>query len=295
MKPPLFEYFAPESVEEAVALRARHPASSVLAGGQSLIPALNFRLAAPDAVIDLRRIDELARIEVRDGEVRVGAMTRQRDFELHDGAYDANPLIRETLRLVAHAVVRNRGTVGGSMAHADPAAELPALLRCLDGSVTVRGRVGERVISARDLFLFHLTTSLGPDEILTEVRLPALGPRTGWSFQEVARRHGDYALAGVCCTVTVSDRGRCTHASLAACGVAATPVRLEESERVLIDSSLEDDAVGEAARLSRDAVTAADDVQASVEFRRDLLRTLVRRSVGTAMRRIQEDSDLGVV
>lgn len=261
MKPAPFRYVLPTSVEEAVRARTEYDDTVVLSGGQSLVPTLNFRLANPDAVIDLRRVPGLSGITVDDGWVRVGAMTRQRDLELHDAAATANPLLRETLGYVAHPVVRNRGTVGGSIAHADPAAELPCLLTALDGEVKVAGTEGSRTIPASELFEFIMTTSLAPDEIVTEVGFPVLPPSTGWSFVEFARRHGDFALAGVAVA-----GGR-----VAACGVASTPVRLTAVEEAV--------AAGES---PRDAAQLAD---ATGEYEKHLLVGLVERALTLASQR----------
>jgi carbon-monoxide dehydrogenase medium subunit len=261
MKPAPFAYHAPTSLEEALALKARLGAdASVLAGGQSLLPLLNMRLARPAALIDLNRVPELAYVRVDDGGVAVGAMTRHRTLERSAEAHAACPLLREALALVAHAIVRNRGTVGGSVAHADPAAELPAVLLALGGRVTARSVRGERTIAAADLFEFHFTTSLAPDEILTEVLFPGLGAGAGHAFLEISRRHGDYALAGAACVV------RDGSTRLAFCGVGPTPV--------LVESGDPDAAAA--------AVRPADDIHATAEYRRELVRVLTQRAVALA-------------
>ncbi len=287
VKPSRFEYFAPESLAEAVALRDAHPGAAVLAGGQSLLPIMNFRLGRPEQVIDLRKASELAFVRVQNDVVEVGAMTRQRDLERDEGAARANPLIAESLRLVAHAVIRNRGTVGGSIAHADPAAELPALLSCLDGSVEVAGVRGRRRISAGELFVFHLTTSLEPNEVITSVSFPALEPSWGWSFLEVTRRHGDFALAGVCAALKL-DGDRCVgQVRLAACGIGTTPVRLSTAEEALLSRPLTEKALREAGRAAAGYVTAGDETQASTAYRRQLVEALVRRSLLRAAARLE--------
>ena len=241
MKPAPFEYHAPESLDEALRLRSElGPESSVLAGGQSLVPMLNMRLAAPEALIDLRMLDELRYVRASNDGVAVGAMTTHRTLERSDEAHAVCPLLRESLELVAHSIVRNRGTIGGSIAHADPAAELPAVLAVLDGKVTARSVRGEREIPASELFTFHFTTSLEPDEILTEVWFPAVGVGAGSAFLEVSRRHGDYALAGAACVVANGST------RLAFTGVGPVPVLVES-----------DDADAAAA-----AVSPADDIHA---------------------------------
>ena len=289
MKPPLFDYVAPQSVEEAVEVLASDETARPLAGGQSLIPTMNFRIAAPSLLVDLRRIGALRGHAVEGDVVRVGAMTRQRDLERDDAVRQSNPLIAEVLGNVAHIVIRNRGTVGGSIAHADAAAELPCMMVATGGSVVARRVGGERTIAAEDFFLFHMTTALEADELLTEVRIPALPPRTGYAFQEVARRHGDYALAGVCALVTLRD-GVCTAVRLAACGVASKPARLAEAEAALLGAPPEGDALVKAAEAARDSVTAGDDRQASADYRRDLVSALIRRTVVRAANRAREQA-----
>ena len=289
MKPALFDYVAPQSVEEALEALASDESARPLAGGQSLIPTLNFRIASPSKLVDLRRIGALNAHAVEGDIIRVGAMTRQRDLECDEAVRRANPLIAEVLGNVAHIVIRNRGTVGGSIAHADAAAELPCMLLATGGSVVARRVGGERTIAAEDLFLFHMTTTLEADELLTEVRVPTLPSHTGYAFQEVARRHGDYALAGVCALVTLRD-GVCTAVRLAACGVASKPTRLAEAETALLDAPPEGDALARAAEAARDHATAGDDRQASAEYRKDLVAALVRRTVTKAADRARKQA-----
>jgi carbon-monoxide dehydrogenase medium subunit len=279
MKPPLFDYVTPESVEEAVAARAAEEDSVLLAGGQSLLATLNFRISNPALLIDISRIPSLRGIDVNDSEIIVRAMVRQREVELSEAVHQANPLVREVLQNVAHTVVRNRGTVAGSIAHADAAAELPAMLLATEGSVDVQGPGGKRSIAAGDLFQFHLTTSLADDEMIIAVRIPVMPPATGWSYMEFARRHGDYALAGICALVTFDGDGRCTMARLAACGIASTAVRLASAEEELTGGLLDEAAIARAAKAARDAVTAVDDSQASTAYRRHLVDTLTRRTL----------------
>ena len=287
MKPALFDYAAPQSVEEAVEVLASDETARPLAGGQSLIPTMNFRIAAPSLLVDLRRIGALRGHAVEGDVIRVGAMARQRDLERDEAVRQSNPLIAEVLGNVAHIVIRNRATVGGSIAHADAAAELPCMLVATGGSVVAHRVGGERTIAAEDFFLFHMTTVLEADELLTEVRIPALPSHTGYAFQEVARRHGDYALAGVCALVTLGD-GTCTAVRLAACGVASRPTRLAEAETALLGAPPEGAALARAAEAARDSVTAGDDRQASIEYRRDLVAALVRRTVTEAADRARE-------
>lgn len=286
MKPATFDFHRPGSVDEAIALKERYEGeASVLAGGQSLIPMMNFRLARPRALVDLNGVDGLSGIALDDGAVRVAAMTRQRDLERHSGAMAACPLLGKALAHVGHQVIRNRGTVGGSVAHADPAAELPAALLALGGRIRALGPGGARLVEAEDLFEFHLTTSLEPDELLVEVEFPGLPPRSGAACEEVARRHGDYALAGVCATVTLDESGRVGRARLAYLGVAATPVRAHAAEAVLAGAQPGAELFAEAGRAARDVVDAVDEEQASVAYRRRLVDVLTRRALGAASER----------
>ena len=284
MKPALFDYVAPETVEAAVAALAEDETARPLAGGQSLIPTMNFRLSTPGRLVDLRRIASLRGIAVEGGTIRVGAMTRHRELETDAAANAANPLIGEVLDNVAHIAIRNRGTVGGSIAHADPAAELPCLLVATGGAVTVEGPGGSREIAADDLFRFHMTTSLGQAEILTEIRIPALAPATGYAFEEFARRRGDYALAGVCTLLTV-EAGVCRAARIAACGIASRPVRLAAAEDALAGRAVDEAARIAAGEAAKEYVTAQADLQASEAYRKDLLAALVRRTAATAAKR----------
>jgi carbon-monoxide dehydrogenase medium subunit len=264
VKPAPFDYHAPRSLDEALALRARlGGGSALLAGGQSLMPMLNMRLARPDSLIDLNGVRELAGVREADGGIAVGAMTRQRWLERSNAAHAACPLLREALGCVAHAVIRNRGTVGGSIAHADAAAELPAVLLALGGHVSAAGPRGTRRIVAGDFFRFHLTTALDYDEILTEVWFPSLPKGSGCAFLEVSRRHGDFALAGVAAVVGPDG------ARLACCGVGPCPVLVTSDDP-------------EAAMA---AVEPADDVHASAEYRRELVGVLARRAVALARTR----------
>lgn len=282
MKPPLFEYIRPNTMDEAVAARAEHDYSAVLAGGQSLIPTMNFRIANPGALIDISRIEVLKGCRVEGGEVVIGAMARQRDVELDDAIHRANPLIRETLENVAHVPIRCRGTVVGSLAHADAAAEMPALLLAMEGYVVAHGPGGVRTIAADDLFQFHMTTSLEPEEIVTEARLPVMPEGAGWAFLEFTRRHGDYAIAGVAAVVELAGDGICTRASLAACGIGSRAVRLSAAEAALVGTGLDGAALEAAATAAKEAVTATDDTHATTEFRQHVLGTVLNRAVDRA-------------
>lgn len=283
MKPSLFAYDAPRTLDEAVALLAGDPSAMVLAGGQSLVPAMNLRLAAPGRLVDIQHVEGLRGITVAEGRIAVRAMVRHRELELSAEAHRANPLIRAVMAHVAHIPIRNRGTVVGSLCHADAAAEMPMLLLLTDGSVIAQGPEGRREIPARDFFAFHMTTTRRQDEIVTEARFPVLPEGAGWAFEEFARRRGDYAIAAV---GAVIRRGTVRHAiSLAACGIAARPVRLEAAEALLSGSDLSEGAIRAAAEAAKAAVTAPDDLHATTGYRRHLLAGLVRRAVASALTR----------
>ncbi len=291
MKPVSFEYHSPTSVDEATSLLSRHAGdASALAGGQSLIPLLNMRMARPGVVVDLRRVPGLDYVERRNGHLAVGAMTRQRTVHESAEARACSPLLIEALGHVGHVPIRSRGTVGGSIAHADPAAELPAVLTALGGSVQCRGPSGERVIDADDLFEGFLTTSLEPGEIITEVRFPVLGEGSGSSFQEVARRHGDFALAGVGLAVTLRD-GRCSAAHIALTGVGLTPVKPREVEAALVGTDLADEVIERAARDVGASLRPSSDLHADADFRVHLATVLTERALRIARRRAAGASD----
>ena len=287
MKPPSFEYAAPRTVDEAVALLAQHENDAkILAGGQSLMPLLNMRLARPAILVDVARIEGLDYIRETDGGLAIGAMTRQRSVEFSEVVKGRYPLIHAATLHIAHPQNRNQGTVGGSLAHADPAAEYPAVALVLDAEFRAVGPAGERRIKAADFFLTYLTTALAPTEVLTEVRFPALPPRTGWSFTEVARRHGDFALTGVVTRLTSDGAGRCTAAHIVLFGVGATPVRARGAEQLLVGEKLGERLFEPAGRKASEEIDEPlSDVHASAAYRRDLDRVLTRRALSEAANR----------
>ena len=283
MKPAKFEYHTPASVDEALAILGRYDGEArVLAGGQSLVPLMNFRLATPRAIVDLNRIAELAYVG-EDGEiVRIGSMTRQRRLEFELLVAAKLPLLREALRWVGHLPTRSRGTIGGSIAHADPSAEIPMVLQALEGEIVARGSQGERRIAAQNLFHAALTTSLAPLEIITEVRLPAMPAQAGYAVEEFARRKGDFAIAAVAVTL-VRDGERCTKARLATAGVGPIPIRLRDAEAVLEQKGLSEDAITEAADKAAAEVDPVSDLNGSAEYRRHLTGVLTSRAVAKAI------------
>jgi len=285
VKPARFAYHAPASVEEAVALLTRYGGDAkLLAGGQSLVPLMNFRLARPAALIDLNAIASLAYIREDDGQVRFGAMTRQRAIEFSPVVRRRLPLLAEATTLVGHLPIRTRGTIGGSLAHADPSAEYPAVLTALDGAVVARGSRGERTLRASELFQSYLTTSLGPDEMLVEVRLPAMPDGAGFAFEEFSRRHGDFAIVGIAAMV-VRQGERCT-ASLVTAGAGPVPTRLRQAEEILEREGLSDAAIEAAARRAAELVEPDTDIHASAAYRRNLTRVLTGRALRRAVARL---------
>ena len=282
MKPPVFDYHAPATVDEGIALLARYGGEAkVLAGGQSLMPLLNFRLSRPAAIVDLNTIASLAYVREEDGALRFGAMTRQRTIEFSDVVRRRLPLLTEATALVGHLPIRTRGTIGGSLAHADPSAEYPAVLTALEGTVVARGPRGERTLRPADLFQSYLTTSLGPEEILVEVRLPAMAAGAGFAFEEFSRRHGDFAIVGIA-AMLVGDGERCRVARLATAGAGPVPIRLRSAEEILERDGLSEPAIEAAARRAEELVDPDSDIHASAAYRRHLTRVLTGRALKRA-------------
>ena len=284
MKPPKFDYHAPASIDEAVALLARYGGEAkVLAGGQSLMPMLNFRLARPAALVDVNRIAALAYIREENGTVAFGAMTRQRTIEFSPVVAARLPLLREATRWVGHLPIRSRGTIGGSIAHADPSAEYPAVLTALGGEVVVQGPRGRRTVKAADLFETYLTTTLAAEELVVEVRLPAMPVGAGYAFEEFARRHGDFAIVGIAAMVVGRAGERCALARLASAGAGPVPVRLRAAEEILERDGLGAAAIEAAAARAAELVQPDAGVHASAEYRRHLTRVLTGRALRRAL------------
>jgi carbon-monoxide dehydrogenase medium subunit len=283
VKPPAFDYVAPETLDEAASALRDNPDAKVLAGGQSLVPLLNFRLAQPALLVDLRRVPGLDGISSDDSHIRIGAMVRQRRAEESDVLAERCPLVGDALRHVAHPQIRSRGTVGGSIAHADPAAELPAVLAALDGRVRVVGSDGERWIEAADLYQSFFTTSLAPDEIVAEVELPAAPPRTGTACVEIARRAGDYAICGAVAQVSLADDGAVAEARLALLGVGSRPFRARAVEAALAGAGPE--AIEDAAQAADEGLEPLADINSSADYKRHLARVVARRALEQAMGR----------
>jgi carbon-monoxide dehydrogenase medium subunit/6-hydroxypseudooxynicotine dehydrogenase subunit alpha len=280
VKPPPFEYHDPRSIDEAVGLLAEAgDEGKALAGGQSLVPLLNFRLAQPSVLVDLNRVAELSYLRRQDGRLQIGAMCRQARLELSPVAQEGWPLLGDALALVAHPQIRNRGTVGGSAAHSDPAAELPIALTALEAQFKLRSRRGDRIVSADDFFVTHLTTALEPDELLVEIEVPPLPEGTGHAFHEYSRRHGDFALGGAAVTYTKGARSRCESARIVLLGAADVPVRAREAEEALAGQVMSDELAREAAQLATRDIEPTGDIHGSGEYRKRLIEAMVRRAV----------------
>lgn len=282
MKLPHVDYEAPKTISEAVELLAEHQdEASVLAGGQSLIPLLALRLAHPAVLIDINGVDELSGVSAADGWVAIGAMTREYVAEDSQTVADTVPLLAAALPLIGHEAIRSRGTVGGSLAHADPAAELPAVARALDAEFVVCGQSGERIVPAAEWFEGYLTTSRRPDELLTEVRFPAAAWGTGISFQEVARRHGDFAMVGLAVSLTLSG-DVISDARLAFAGISDVPVRAADAEDLLTGERPSAELFDEAARRATRDIDPPADLHGSSDYRKKVAAALVRRGLRAA-------------
>ncbi len=282
MKPATFDYHAPRHVDEALQLLAElGEEGKVLAGGQSLVPMMNLRLATPSALVDISRLPELSDIEVEDGRITVGAAVTAERLRTHAAATAACPLLRQALDHVAHRVIRNRGTVVGSLAHADPAAEMPAVFALLGGELEVRRHDGQRHVTGEDLFLGALEADVHEGELATSVTFPVSPPRTGTAFHELARRHGDYALAGVASVVTLDDQEAVASARVAVIGVADRPVVVDVSEPLRGQQPDGLDAAA-AADLLREQIDPSGDIHASASYRRHLSGVLAGRALTEA-------------
>ena len=287
MKPAPFDYLAATSAEEAIAALVQHgDEAKLLAGGQSLVPMLNLRLARPAVLVDINRAAELDYLRETDGRVHIGAIRRQAVVERW--ARERLPLLATALKHVGHLAIRNRGTVVGSVAHADPASELPALLLCLDGDVVARGPRGDRVIPAGALYRAPLTTSVAADELVTEARFTLPRPEAGWGFAEVARRHGDFALVGAAALLWLDGGGRVAGARLAFFGVGSTPTRGTAAETALTGQTPTTERIGAAARAAAAVLQPEGDLHASARYRQDVAAVLAERTLAEAWTRCRK-------
>ena len=298
MKPAPFDYHRPDSLDEALSLLAEHEGAKPLAGGQSLIPAMNFRLATPSVLVDLNRIPELAFISGTDTSLKIGGMTRHRALEHSEVVMRRVPLLHEAMPHIAHLAIRTRGTLGGSLAHADPAAELPAVMVALDATIGVRSAAGTRRIAADDFFTGLFSTALEPGELVVDVEIPRVadadtrqprrsadGAKAGHAsaFAEVSRRHGDFALAGVAVSVSLDDRGRCADARIVLFSVGDRPMVAATAAKALVGETPSPEAIRAAAEAAASQdIDPTSDIHASAEYRRQLARVLTRRTLERA-------------
>jgi carbon-monoxide dehydrogenase medium subunit len=285
MKPAAFDYIAPNSLEAAVeAIAAANGDGKVLAGGQSLMPLLNFRMTRPTVVVDLMHIPGMSFIELRGNAVAIGAMTRHADLEFSDLVAQKLPVMAAAMRHVAHLAIRNKGTIGGSLSHADPAAELPMLAVFYGATLKVQGSNGRRDITAEDFFVSALTNCLDPDEIVFEIDFPVLASHAGWAFEEVARRFGDFALACIAVSFEVLD-DKIADARVAVMGVADTPLRLRKAEQALKGVRRGPEAAAGFAEVVRSCLSPPRDIHVSAEYRKNLIGALAERAFTTAWTR----------
>jgi carbon-monoxide dehydrogenase medium subunit len=282
MKPAPFDYQAPDTLREAIDLLASNPEACVIAGGQSLMPVLAFRLATPSLLVDLRRLPGLGNIAVGDDGLSLGALVRWRDIEDDQRLVTAHPLLHAAVAHVAHYQIRNRGTVGGSLAHADPAAELPGVAVTCEGEITLFGPVGSRTVRAGDFFTGPLSTLRQPDEIITELHLPKWPSSRRWAFREYARRDGDFALAGILLFYDEDRQGALSNAHVGVIGACPPPYRLTGVETVLNGHTIDDGLIRHAASTAAEEVDPPDDLHGDAAYRRGLVATLIARGLRAA-------------
>lgn len=285
MKMPQFDYARPGSLEEAIHLLAENEGAKVLSGGQSLLPLLAFRMAYPTLLVDIQGLGGMDEIRIGSEGLRVGARVRWCQIEQDKRLTTAHPLLQFMIDHVAHYQIRNRGTVGGSLAHADPSAEMPGAARVCDCDIVVAGKAGIRVIAAADFFIAALETALQPDEIITEVHFPPWPPERRWAFHEFARRKGDFAVAGVAVFFDLDSAGHIVDAHVGVIGAAETPVRLDAVEQLLNGRRLDEDLIGQAARLASGSVAPNSDIHAAADYRKALVGTLTARALRDAATR----------
>jgi carbon-monoxide dehydrogenase medium subunit len=288
MKPAKFDYYDPRSLDEALALLDRHSDDAkVLAGGQSLMPLLNMRLARPNVVVDINQIKDLNYVRASDGGIAIGAIARQRALQAEKLIAERVPILREAAYFIAHPQIRSRGTICGSIAHADPAAELPALALALDAKMTLTSAKAARTVAAEDFFQSFFTTALEANEILTEVRFPAPPKDSVWSVLEISRRHGDFAIAGIIAGLALEpNRQVVTRARLVYFGVGATPVRVTAAEEALIGQAASEPAFEAAAQSAKQGIDPSNDIHATEEYRRAVAATLTKRALRAALQKL---------
>ena len=288
MKPAKFDYYDPRSLEEALALLDTHQEDGkVLAGGQSLMPLLNMRLSRPKIVVDINRIEELNYVRATDGGIAIGALARQRALQTEKLIAGRLPILQEAAYSIAHPQIRSRGTICGSIAHADPAAELPALALALEAEMTLTSAKAARTVGAETFFHSFFTTALQANEILTEVRFPAPPKDSAWSVLEISRRHGDFAIAGIVAGLELDpERGIIRRARLVYFGVGPTPIRVKAAEDALIGQAAAEPAFEAAAQSAKQGIDPSNDIHASEEYRRAVAATLTQRALRAALKKL---------
>jgi CO/xanthine dehydrogenase FAD-binding subunit len=289
MKPAPFEYHVPDSLEQALRLINQHAdEAKFLAGGQSLVPAMNFRVVQPTVLIDLNQINELSFIREEGETIHIGAMARERHLEFDPSIEKRTPLLHEAVPFIAHPQIRNRGTIGGSIVNADPAAELPVLMLALNARLKAKSVSGEHWIDAHDFFAGMFTTALTPNEILVEIELPFMPARSGWSFMEIAPRAGDYAMMGVAALVTLDENGKCKTAKLVYLNAGDGPVEAKEAAKLLEGEILHDKLIDTAATTaSQKEINPFGNMHASVDFQRHLANVLTKNTLKQAIQRAE--------
>lgn len=287
MIPPSFDYEAPTSVEEAVAILGKNPEAKILAGGQSLIALMKLRLASPAVLVDINRIDGLNYIREDDGWLKIGAMTRESDLDASDLVRKKYPLLADTTRVIADPLVRNLSTLGGNLAHADPANDHPATMLAYGAELVATGPKGERTIPVRDFFTGPFETALTQDEVLTEIRIPSPNGSSGGAYQKLERKVGDFATAAVAAQVTLGKKGVVEQVGIGLTNVGLTPIKATAAEESLKGKEANEAAISEAAQLASEAAEPEEDPRGSVEFKRALVKTLTHRAIKTAVGRAQ--------
>jgi CO/xanthine dehydrogenase FAD-binding subunit len=292
VKPAPFDYYAPDSLDEALAVLAeRGDAAKILAGGQSLVPLLNMRLAKPEALVDINRLRELDYIREEDGWLAIGAITRQRTLERYPLVRQALPLVADALHALGHAQIRNRGTIGGNLAHADPASELPAVLVAMGGELVAASVAGQRPLAPEAFYLTYLTTTLDPTELLVEARFRLPTGRHGGAFLELSRRHGDYAMVGVGVQLELAPDGTVARAGIGLCGAGPVPIKATEAEALLVGERPGEELFAEAGVRAAAQAEPESDIHASADYRRDMVRVLTRRALRLALQRATAAQD----
>ncbi len=285
MIPPAFDYATPKTLSEAVALLGQNPEAKILAGGHSLIPMMKFRLASPALLIDLNRLDSLAYLREEGGWLKIGAMTREADLDHSDLIQKKYPLLADTTRMIADPLVRNMATVGGNLAHADPANDHPAAMLAYGAQVVATGPKGERVIPIDQFFTGPFETALAHDEILTEIRIPAPRPGSGGAYMKVERKVGDFATAAVAAQISLGAGGSCEYVGIGLTNVGLTPIKASKAEDALKGQKPDDANIRRAAQLASEAAEPASDYRGSEEYKRALVKTLAVRALRKAVER----------